>query len=56
MFVQSGGWGTLDVFHAPMSMCGLAVRNGKKSPNQETGLQNRGRLKVLNVTKLILND
>ena len=28
----------------------------QKSPNQETGLGNRGRLKVLNVTKLILND
>ena len=33
----------------------LAVRNGKKSPNQEIGLGNRGRLKVLNDTKLILN-
>ena len=28
----------------------------QKSPNQETGLGNRVRLKVLNVTKLILND
>ena len=28
----------------------------KKSPNQETGLGNKGRLKVLNDTKLILND
>ena len=26
----------------------------QKSPNQETGLGNRGRLKVLNGTKLIL--
>ena len=34
----------------------LAVRSGKKSPNQETGLGNRGRLKVLNDTKLILNE
>ena len=34
----------------------LAVRSGKKSPNQETGLENRGRLKVLNDTKFILND
>jgi hypothetical protein len=33
----------------------LAVRNGKKSPNQETGSGNRGRLKVLNDTKLIQN-
>ena len=32
----------------------LAVRNGKKNPGQETGLGNRGRLKVLNDTKLIL--
>ena len=28
----------------------------QKSPNQETGLRNRGRLKVLNDTKLILSD
>ena len=34
----------------------LAVRSGKKSPNQETGLGNRGCLKVLNATTLILND
>ena len=27
----------------------------KKSPNQETGLENRGRLMVLNDTKLILS-
>ena len=32
------------------------VRSGKKSPNQETGLGNRGRLKVLNDTKLVLNE
>ena len=30
--------------------------NGKKSPCQETGLGNRGRLKVLNDTKLVLNE
>ena len=35
----------------------LAVRSGKNSANQETGLGNRGtHLKVLNDTKLILND
>ena len=28
----------------------------QKSPNQETGLKNRGPLKVLNDTNLILND
>ena len=28
----------------------------EKSPGQETGLENRGRLKVLNDTLLILND
>ena len=28
----------------------------QKSPNQETGLENSGRLKFLNDTKLILND
>ena len=33
---------------------GFAVRNGKKSPNQETGLGNKGPLEALNDTKLIL--
>ena len=28
----------------------------KKSPGQKTGLENRGRLKVLNDTKLVLNE
>ena len=32
------------------------VRNGKKSPNQETDFGSRGRLKVLNDTKLVLNE
>ena len=31
-------------------------KNRKKSPNQETGLVNRERLKVLNDTKLVLNE
>ena len=34
----------------------LAVRSGKKSPNQETGFGNRRRLKDLNDTKLVLNE
>ena len=34
----------------------FAVRIGKKSPNQETGLGNRGHLKVLFDTKLVLNE
>ena len=34
----------------------LAVRSGKKSPNQETGLGNRGCLKVLNDIKFVLNE
>ena len=34
----------------------LAVRSGKKSPYHGTGLGNRGHLKVLNDTKLILNE
>ena len=34
----------------------LAVRNGKKSPEQQTGFGKKGRLKLLNDTKLILND
>ena len=32
----------------------FAVRNGKKSPSQETGLENKGPLEFLNDTKLIL--
>ena len=34
----------------------LTVRNGKKGPNQETGLGNSGLLEPLNDTKLILTD
>ena len=34
----------------------LLLEAAKKSPNQETGLGNRGHLKVLNDAKLILND
>ena len=34
----------------------FAIRNGKKSPNQETGFGNRGHLKVMNDTKLVLNE
>ena len=34
----------------------FAVRNGKKSPSQETGLENRGPLEFLNDTKLLLNE
>jgi hypothetical protein len=34
----------------------FAVKSGKKSPTQETGMENRGRLKVLNHTKLVLNE
>ena len=32
----------------------VSVRNSKKRPNQETGLENTGHLKVLNDTKLVL--
>ena len=39
-----------------LSDCRLAVGNSKESPNQEIGLENRGHLKVLNDTKVILND
>ena len=34
----------------------LAVRSSKKSPHQETGFGNRERIKVLNDTKLVLNE
>ena len=34
----------------------IAVRSGKKSSNQETGLGNMGHLKVRNDTKLVLNE
>ena len=33
-----------------------SVKNGKNSPGQEIGLVNRGRLKVLNDTKFVLNE
>ena len=46
---------TLTVAEVYYESC-VAVRSGKKSPNQETGLGNRGHLKVLNDTKFILND
>ena len=41
----------IHVFSSP-----LAVRNGNKSPGQKTCLGNRERLKVLNDTKLVLNE
>ena len=34
----------------------IHVRSGGKSPGQEVGFGNRGRLKVLNDTKLVLNE
>ena len=41
-------------FHRPLfTQLTLAVRTSKKSTNQETGLGNRGQLKVLNATKLV---
>ena len=34
----------------------FAVRNGKKSPNQETGMDNKEHLKVPNDAKLVQNE
>ena len=34
----------------------VCCKKQQKSPNQETGLENRGPLEALNNTKLILND
>ena len=47
----------LDLFHyfycfQKRSCC----KKRQKSPNQETGLGNRGHLKVMNDTKLVLNE
>ena len=39
-----------------LTLCPLTVRNVKKSPGQETGLGNRGRLKVVNDTKFVFNE
>ena len=39
-----------------LTMNGLAERSCKKSTRQETGMRNRGCLKVLNDTKLLLNE
>ena len=44
---------TLTVAEVYYESC-VAVRSGKKSPNQETGLGNRGHLKVLNDTKFVV--
>ena len=41
--------------HQHISQNWFTIRNRKKSPNQETGLGNRGHLKVMNDTKLVLN-
>ena len=42
----------VQVWHMEPSYC----KKRQKSPNQETGLGNRGRLKVLYDTKLVLNE
>ena len=34
----------------------FSVRNSKKSPNQEAGLENRRPLKVVKDTKFVLNE
>ena len=34
----------------------VCCKKQQKSPNQETGLENRGPLEALNNTKMILND
>ena len=39
-----------------MSIEPSCYKKQQKSPGQETGLGNRGRLKVLNDTKLVLNE
>ena len=51
--VSCAAW---NVFPINSLMYTRASRYGKKSPNQENGFENRGCLKVLNDTKLILND
>ena len=45
-------WNGLNGFKLEPSYC----KKWQKSPNQETGLGTRERLKVLNDTKLVLND
>ena len=42
--------------HIPGGQSRFALRNVKKSPNQETGLGNWGHLKVFNDIKLVLNE
>ena len=49
-------WYILWLFFAQNHQSFLAVRCSKKSPHQETGFGNRERLKVLNDTKLVLNE
>ena len=55
-FIGSSDKSVICKFHIILLNSNLAVRSGKKSQGQETGLGNRGLLKVLNDTKLVLNE
>ena len=46
----------LGTFFSGIALEQCCCKKRQKSPGQETGLENRGRLKVLNDTKLALNE
>ena len=52
----SNGQNTLHDLFLKLQLELSCCENRQKIPNQETGLGNRGRLKVLNDTKLVLNE
>jgi hypothetical protein len=55
-FIWSSDKSAICKFSIILLNSNLAVRSGKKNSGQETGLGNRGRLKVLNGTKMVLNE
>ena len=53
---DSDYWQNKSFTRAILPGLNLAVRGGKICPGQETGSGNRGRLRVLNDTKLVPNE
>ena len=46
----------IKIWSTPKKISTTCCKKCQKSPNQETGLGNRGRLKSLNETKLVINE
>ena len=47
---------TFTISYSKTALEPVCCKKQQKSPNQETSFGNRGRLKVLNDTKLVLNE